>query len=309
MLPDALPQLIETLLRLPHLEAAQLRELIQNLPDPQALGQEMVRRGWITQDQFSSLFPGPQQRPTPRATMLPGFGDDEISRGADGDDFYLTVSDEDDRADLQPEAEAVPMLSGPAGSPQVEWEMPVPPEAGGQEVPRPEGDSPRRQWVGWASVGLLMLTLVLGSLFAELPFFGARSTAPPAARQVSRGAQKKTQAPTAKRAVSGPQITAEKADKAPSKQAVEAVRPPELLRPPAVEGKAKDEPVRGAERTKDAEGPPRVHTIYFREGNRQWTEHYYLDKNGRVVGYDVQPVDGPPPFAPNPLPRNRWRSR
>jgi hypothetical protein len=39
MLPDALPQLIETLLRLPHLEAAQLRELMQHLPDPQAAAQ------------------------------------------------------------------------------------------------------------------------------------------------------------------------------------------------------------------------------------------------------------------------------
>ena len=65
MLPDALPQLFDTLLRLPLLEAAQLRELIQHLPDPQASAQEMVRRGWITQDQFSSLFPGLQQLPTP----------------------------------------------------------------------------------------------------------------------------------------------------------------------------------------------------------------------------------------------------
>src|SRR2546430_17387333 len=35
MLPDALPQLVDTLLRLRPLEAAQLRELIQHLPDPQ----------------------------------------------------------------------------------------------------------------------------------------------------------------------------------------------------------------------------------------------------------------------------------
>ena len=59
MLPDALPQLFDTLLRLPLLEAAQLRELIQHLPDPQAAAQEMVRRGWVTQTQFSSLFPDP----------------------------------------------------------------------------------------------------------------------------------------------------------------------------------------------------------------------------------------------------------
>jgi hypothetical protein len=66
MLPDALPQLMDMLLRLPLLEAAQLRELIQHLPDPEAAAEEMVRRGWITQNQFSSLFPDQQQRPTPQ---------------------------------------------------------------------------------------------------------------------------------------------------------------------------------------------------------------------------------------------------
>src|SRR5688572_21404633 len=76
MLPNDAPHLIETLLRLPLLEAAQLRELIQHLPDPQAAAEEMVRRGWITHNQFWSLFPDPQQRPTPRETMLVGFGHD-----------------------------------------------------------------------------------------------------------------------------------------------------------------------------------------------------------------------------------------
>jgi hypothetical protein len=103
MLSDALPQLIETLLRLPLLEAAQLRELIQHLPDPQAAAQEMVRRGWITQDQFSSLFPGPQQPPTPRETMLRGFGE-KIPPDADGEDWSLTVRDAD-KADVPPDVE------------------------------------------------------------------------------------------------------------------------------------------------------------------------------------------------------------
>jgi hypothetical protein len=103
MLPDALPQLIETLLRLPLLEAAQLRELIQHLPDPRAAAQEMVRRGWITQDQFSSLFPGPQQ-PTPQETMVPGTGE-ESPTDADGEDWSLTISDHEDKADAPPEVE------------------------------------------------------------------------------------------------------------------------------------------------------------------------------------------------------------
>ena len=81
MLPNALPQLLDTLLRLPHLEAAQVKELIQQLSDPQASAQEMVRRGWITQDQFSSLFPSPQQQ----ETMLLGFADDESPPDADCD--------------------------------------------------------------------------------------------------------------------------------------------------------------------------------------------------------------------------------
>ena len=84
MLPDALPQLVDTLLRLPHLEAAQLGELIQHLPDPQASAEEMVRRGWITQNQFSSLFPGPERRPASRETMLVGFADDDSPPDADG---------------------------------------------------------------------------------------------------------------------------------------------------------------------------------------------------------------------------------
>src|SRR5713226_4736488 len=105
MLPDASSQLIDTLLHLPLLEAAQLRELIQHLPDPQAAAEEMVRRGWITQNQFSSLFPDPQQRPTPQETMLLGFGDDESPPDGDGDDWGLTICDEEDKADVPPEVE------------------------------------------------------------------------------------------------------------------------------------------------------------------------------------------------------------
>ena len=89
MLPDAFPQLIDMLLRLPHIEAAQLRELIQHVLDPQAAAQEMVRRGWITQNQFSSLFSDPQQRPTPQETMLVGLGDEESPPDADCDDWSL----------------------------------------------------------------------------------------------------------------------------------------------------------------------------------------------------------------------------
>jgi hypothetical protein len=97
MQPDPLPQLVETLLALPRLEAAQLRELIQHLPDPQASAEEMVRRGWITPNQFSSLFPDPQQRPTPHQTMLLGLGDDSPT-DADREDWVVPLSDEENKA-------------------------------------------------------------------------------------------------------------------------------------------------------------------------------------------------------------------
>src|SRR5262245_31394913 len=101
MLPDTVPQLIETLLRLRHLDAADLSELIQQLPDPQAYAREMVRRGWITESQFSALFPAPQRRATARETILEGFADDD----ADGDHWDLPLSDEEENADCSPEVE------------------------------------------------------------------------------------------------------------------------------------------------------------------------------------------------------------
>ena len=111
MLPDELPQLMDTLLRLPRLDADQVRELIQQLPDPQAAAREMVRRGWITQDQFSSLFPGPQQRPTPQETM-PAAPEEEGPPDADGEDWILPLGDEEDKADVAPEVEwALPVRS------------------------------------------------------------------------------------------------------------------------------------------------------------------------------------------------------
>jgi hypothetical protein len=209
MLPNALAQMMDTLLRLPLLEAAQLRELIQHLPDPQAAAQEMVRRGWITQDQLSSLFPDPQQRPTPGKTMLLDVGDDESPPDADGDNWDLIVSDEEDRADVPPEAERaqadgadevillepetveqVPVLTGAVSTPQFEKDVPVPVVAGGNADHRQESGTGKlpRKWLGRVSKGLLIGTLFLGSLFAGLPFFGANSTAPPVPSQESREA-------------------------------------------------------------------------------------------------------------------------
>jgi hypothetical protein len=218
MSPDTLPQLLATLLRLPRLEAAQLRELIQHFPDPHAAAQEMVRRGWITREQFSSLFPDARQRPTPQGMMLVGFGDGESPPAADGDDWGLTLSDDEDRAGVPPGAErarpdadgedwtlplsdeemrpepetveVVPVLSGAASRPQFGWDVPVPLVAGGNEARRRQSDTDRlpRRRLGWASKGLLMSTVFLGSLFAGLPFFRANSTVPPVARQDSREA-------------------------------------------------------------------------------------------------------------------------
>ncbi|OAI50114.1 hypothetical protein AYO44_18010 [Planctomycetaceae bacterium SCGC AG-212-F19] len=239
MLPDALPQLIELLLRPSRLETAQLWELMQHLPDPQAAAAELLRRGWITQDQFSSMFPDPQQ-PTPKETMLVGFGDDEISPDADCDNWDLPVSDEEDKADVPPQVEwaqpegtdeemppepetveSVPVLSGAASAPPFEWDMLVPPAAGGNEARRRESDRDKllRRWMGWASKGLLIWALFLGSFFTGLQFFQSNSARPPVARQASREAKKKTQVPTGKREVTRPQITAAKADKVANNQA------------------------------------------------------------------------------------------
>jgi hypothetical protein len=317
MLPDALPQLIETLLRLPHLEAAQLRELIQHLPDPQATAQEMARRGWITQDQFSSLFPGPQ--PTPQDTMPPGCGDDEIPPEAACDDWGLTVSDEGDRADVplelewagpdrteeevRPEPETVaaaPVLAGAASTAPFAWDVLTPPVAAGNEAPRRESDPDRlqRRWMGWTSKGLLLCVLFLGSWFAGLQMIGEKAPVRPVARQESGEANKKTQLPTAKRRETRPWIAAAKPDKGSVNKLVENVRPPEPPRPPAGEGNAKDEKVQGVERIKPVEEPLKVHTVYMRQGNREWMVRYHLDKRGKVISVDVQDEDGLLPAPP-----------
>jgi len=99
MPPDALPQLIDVLRRLPALEVARLKELIHTLPDAQAATQEMLRRGWITQDQFSYLFPGPPEPAKARETLLVGFGDDDVPPDIPGDNWDLPVSDEEETLD------------------------------------------------------------------------------------------------------------------------------------------------------------------------------------------------------------------
>jgi hypothetical protein len=207
MSPDALPQLLETLLRLPPLEAAQLRELLQRLPGPRA-AEEMVRRGWITQDQFSSLFPGPQQRPTPKETMLVGPGE-EGPPDADGEDWSLPLGDEEDQADVAPAVEwarpvrtdegvrlepqtvePVPVLSGAASAPQFGRDVSVPLVAGGNEARRRESDTDKlpRQWSGWASKGVLIWPLFI-SLFAGAQYFRVISALSPATRQGPREAK------------------------------------------------------------------------------------------------------------------------
>jgi hypothetical protein len=200
MLPDALSQLFDTLHRLPHLDAGQLRELIQHLPDPQAAAQEMVRRGWITQDQFASLFPGPRQpchwqlaaSATPPQEMMPlGFGDDETTLDADGEDWSLTLSDEDDEADVPPGVEwAWPDRTEAEMRPEPEAVEAVP-VAGGNEAHWRESDTdkPLGQPMVWAIIGLLMGTLFLGCLFAGVQLFVAHSRVPPGAPQGPREAK------------------------------------------------------------------------------------------------------------------------
>src|SRR5262249_43819657 len=181
MLPDALPQLINSVLRLHLLNAAQLRELIHQLPDSEAYAQEMLRRGWITQDQYSSLFPGRQQPPMPRETMLLGSGDNETPPDGGGEDWLLPV-DEEDLANVPPEdAWALPDDTAEEMRPEpVTVEAVV---ADGNEARQRGGDTGRRprRWIGRASIGLLIVTLLLGGFVAAMPLFETNSPVPPVA--------------------------------------------------------------------------------------------------------------------------------
>lgn len=230
MLPDHLPQLVDTLLRLPRLEKAQLRELIQHLPDPEVSAEEMLRRGWITQDQFSALFADAQPRPTSPETLLFGFGDDDTPPDAECDDWGLTVSDDEDSKGVplqvgwacpartadktRPEAEteAVAVLSGAASAPPFEWGMLVPPVADGDVARRPDRDA--------AILGkvLLLSALFVGCLLAAWQLFTAKSTVPPVAHQEFAETKKKPRVPADKHQVARPQIAAARADKAPSNE-------------------------------------------------------------------------------------------
>jgi hypothetical protein len=182
MQPDALPQRIATLL--PRLDAAQLRELLQQLPDRRAAAEEMVRRGWITQDQFSSLFPEPP--PTSQKTVLLDVSDDENPSVADCENWDLILTDEDMLPEPMP-VEAVPVLSGAASTPQFERNMVVPPMADGNQARPRESNTDKlpRPWPSWASKDLLTWAVFLGSLLLALPFFGTRSTVPSVAGQES----------------------------------------------------------------------------------------------------------------------------
>lgn len=187
MLPDTLPQLVDTLLRLPHLDSAQLRELIQHLPDPRAAAQEMVLRGWITQDQFSSLFPDPEQRPTGRETLLVGFGDDESLPDADCEDWSLPLCDEEDQVGATSTAQSpscwdAPLPQAERGERGLSPPTPLPQrERGEHRLPRPE--------MGWASKGLLVGSLFFGTFFAGMQYFGANSKVRPVAQEESREAR------------------------------------------------------------------------------------------------------------------------
>ena len=203
MLPNALPQLdlphlMDALLRLPHQDAAQLRELIQNLPDPQGSAEEMVLRGWITPSQFSSLFPDPTQRPKARKTMLIGFADDDSPPDADCD-WSVPISDEEETADVPPQVETErgvrkhflgPVLFGTASAPPVESNMPAPRVVKRNEDRRwEEGmDKLPRQWMSWASKGLLCSMLLWG-FFVGLQFFRAANAIVPPVDQEPRQAK------------------------------------------------------------------------------------------------------------------------
>jgi hypothetical protein len=310
---------MDMLLRLPLLEAAQLRELIQHLPDPQAAAQEMVRRGWITQDQWSSLFPDPQQRPAPQETMLVGFGDGETPPDADCEDWGLTVSDEEDKADVPPEVEwarpdrteeemrpepetveAVPVLAAPESTPQFEWDVMVPPVADGDATHRQESDTDKlpRQWMGWASKGLLMCILFLGSLFVGVQLAGP-VVAPQA---VPQGL------PTPPQQVDPFQQWVRQQIKETQKQIMETAKqkmqmPPVVVQPPVVGQKPVPVEVTPPPAVVEVK-PRRKHVVWIRQGDKQWKQEYDLDEHGNVVIDDVQRLDAPhvgaQPGRPNP---------
>src|SRR5204862_6131780 len=127
-----------------------------------ASAQEMVRRGWITQDQLSSLFPSPEQGPTPRETMLVGLGDHYTVPDAD-EDWYLPLSDEEDTANVVPAVAwaqpdrtdeqmlqqpdvlaAIPVLAGAASTPPFAAPVPAVPVGDGAEAHRGEREPDRR---------------------------------------------------------------------------------------------------------------------------------------------------------------------
>lgn len=193
-MPD--PQWSDTGLPQPRLEAAQIRELMQCLPHRHAAAHGMVRRAGGNRDQFSSRLPGQQARPTPRNAQPFDFPDGATPPNADGDDWSLTVTNDEATADVPPETErtrpartevvmlspeTVEALLGPPSAANTlpsERQVPVPAEASGNEARRQENGTDRLPWqgLGWWRSGLLLGTLFLASLFAGLQLFGANFT-------------------------------------------------------------------------------------------------------------------------------------
>ncbi len=123
------------------------------------------------------------------------FGDDDGPPDADGEDWGLTVSDEDDRADMPPEAErtwsepetvgAVSALFGAASNAEFEWAM-LPAPVAGEQVARRRATDPDKllwQYVRWTSKGLLVWVLFAGGFLVGLQLFRASPVAPRLARQ------------------------------------------------------------------------------------------------------------------------------
>jgi hypothetical protein len=200
MASESLLPLLDALLRLPRLESSELHSLLQQIggenSDPQAMAQELLRRGLISPAQVASLTPPapepvieqpaageqppPAEQAGPRETILVGFGDDDAPLDLDAashDEWSLPTDDELTSSSTPPQSESLPAASPSTSEPTVPAPAEVKSEefgwealASGPAVSQPASredptDRRLRQVLVWSGKGLLVWSLFLGSFF------------------------------------------------------------------------------------------------------------------------------------------------